>query len=46
MVLNHGECRRFATMSDMLSEAGDTNNNSALEEAYFTITQDQKKFET
>ena len=46
MVLNHGECRRFATMSDMLSEVGDTNNTSALEEAYFSITQEQEKFET
>jgi ABC-2 type transport system ATP-binding protein len=46
MVLNLGECRRFAAMSDVLSEVGDTNNSSALEEAYFTITQDQEKVET
>ena len=42
MVLSLGECRRFGTMSDVLSEVGQTDNNSALEEAYFTITQDKK----
>ena len=45
MVLNLGECRRFGTMSDLLSEVGQTNNNSALEEAYFTITQNKEKGE-
>lgn len=45
MVLSLGECRRFGTMSDVLSEVGQTNNNSALEEAYFTITQDKEKGE-
>jgi len=45
MVLNLGECRRFGTMSDVLSEVGQTNNNSTLEEAYFTITQDNEKGE-
>lgn len=45
MVLNLGECRRFGTMSDVLSEVGQTNNNSALEEAYFTITQNKEKGE-
>ncbi|MHA1127767.1 MAG: ABC transporter ATP-binding protein [Alphaproteobacteria bacterium] len=42
MVLSLGECRRFGTMDDVLSEVGQTDNNSALEEAYFTITQDNK----
>jgi len=46
MVLNLGECRRFGTMNDVLSEVGQTNNNSALEEAYFTITQNNDKGET
>ena len=46
MVLNLGECRRFGTMNDVLSEVGQTNNNSALEEAYFTITQNSDKGET
>jgi len=45
MVLNLGECRRFGTMSDVLSEVGQTDNNSTLEEAYFTITQDAEKGE-
>jgi len=43
MVLSLGECRRFGTMSDVLSEVSQTDNNSALEEAYFTITQDKEK---
>jgi len=38
MVLSHGECRRFGTMDDLLREVGDTENGSALEEAYFEIT--------
>ncbi|WP_170560247.1 ABC transporter ATP-binding protein [Ruegeria atlantica] len=42
MVLNLGECRRFGTMSDVLSEVGETDSNSALEEAYFSITQDKE----
>ncbi|MEO9517561.1 MAG: ABC transporter ATP-binding protein [Paracoccaceae bacterium] len=45
MVLNLGECRRFGTMNDVLSEVGQTDNNSALEEAYFTITQNNEKGE-
>ena len=45
MVLNLGECRRFGTMSDVLSEVGETDNNSALEEAYFSITQDKEMAE-
>jgi len=45
MVLSLGECRRFGTMSDVLSEVGQTNNNSALEEAYFRITQNKEKGE-
>ncbi|MBD3678949.1 MAG: ABC transporter ATP-binding protein [Rhodobacteraceae bacterium] len=39
MVLNLGECRRFGTMSEVLSEVGQTDSSSALEEAYFAITQ-------
>lgn len=45
MVLNLGECRRFGTMSDVLSEVGETDSNSALEEAYFSITQDKEMAE-
>jgi ABC-2 type transport system ATP-binding protein len=41
MVLNLGECRRFGTMSDVLSEFGQSDSTSALEEAYFTITQNK-----
>ena len=39
MVLNLGECRRFGTMEDLLSEVGTTDSTSALEEVYFSITQ-------
>ena len=39
MVLNLGECRRFGTMEDLLSEVGNTDSTSALEEVYFSITQ-------
>ena len=42
MVLNLGECRRFGTMEDVLSEVGQTDSSSALEEAYFAITQTKK----
>jgi ABC-2 type transport system ATP-binding protein len=42
MVLNLGECRRFGTMGDILTEFGQTDSNSALEAAYFTITQDKQ----
>ncbi|MHA3913500.1 ABC transporter ATP-binding protein [Halovulum sp. GXIMD14793] len=45
MVLNLGECRRFGEMSDVLAEFGQSDSNSALEAAYFTITQDQTKGE-
>ena len=45
MVLNLGECRRFGTMSDVLNEVGQTDSSSALEEAYFAITQDTEKAE-
>ncbi len=45
LVLSLGECRRFGAMSDVLSEVGQTNNISALEEAYFTITQEKEKGE-
>ena len=45
LVLSLGECRRFGTMREVLSEVGQTNNNSALEEAYFTITQGKEKGE-
>jgi len=45
MVLSLGECRRFGTMSDVLSEVDQTNNNSTLEEAYFTLTQGNEKGE-
>lgn len=41
MVLNLGQCRRFGTMSDILSEFGGSDSSSALEAAYFTITQDK-----
>ncbi len=39
MVLSLGECRRFGTMEDLLSEVGTTDSTSALEEVYFSITQ-------
>ena len=39
MVLNLGECRRFGTMEEVLGEVGQTDSSSALEEAYFAITQ-------
>ena len=42
LVLNLGECRRFGTMKDLLAEFGQSDSNSALEAAYFTITQDKK----
>jgi ABC-2 type transport system ATP-binding protein len=42
MVLNLGECRRFGTMGDILAEFGQSDSNSALEAAYFTITQDKQ----
>ena len=45
MVLSHGECRRFGTMREVLGEVGQTNNSSALEEAYFAITQVKEKSE-
>jgi len=45
MVLNLGECRRFGTMRDVLNEVGQTNNNSTLEEAYFSITQNKQNGE-
>ena len=45
MVLNLGECRRFGTMREVLSEVGQTDKNSALEEAYFSITQNNKNGE-
>jgi ABC-2 type transport system ATP-binding protein len=41
MVLNLGECRRFGTMSDILTEFGQSDSSSALEAAYFMITQDK-----
>ena len=44
-VLNLGECRRFGTMRDVLNEVGQTNNNSTLEEAYFSITQNKQNGE-
>jgi len=42
MVLNLGECRLFGTMDDVLSKFGQTDDSSALEEAYFTITQNKE----
>ena len=42
MVLNLGVCRRFGTMGDILAEFGQSDTNSALEAAYFTITQDKQ----
>lgn len=45
MVLSLGECRRFGTMNDLLSEVGQNDNNSALEEAYFSITQNKENGE-
>ncbi len=43
MVLNLGECRRFSTMENLLSEVGHTDSTSALEEVYFSITQAQEQ---
>ena len=45
MVLNLGERRRFGTMEEVLREVGDTDSSSALEEAYFAITQNKEKAE-
>ncbi|SMR73057.1 ABC-2 type transport system ATP-binding protein [Aliiroseovarius halocynthiae] len=42
MVLNLGECRLFGTMGSVLSEFGQNDDSSALEEAYFTITQNKE----
>jgi ABC-2 type transport system ATP-binding protein len=42
MVLHLGQCRRFGTMGDILAEFGQSDSNSALEAAYFTITQDKE----
>jgi ABC-2 type transport system ATP-binding protein len=42
MVLNLGECRLFGTMDNVASEFGQTEDSSALEEAYFTITQNKE----
>lgn len=46
LVLNLGECRRFGTMSDVLGEVGQTDRNSSLEAAYFTMTRDDPQGET
>lgn len=40
LVLNLGECRRFGTMSEVLHEVGQTDGDSALEAAFFSITRD------
>jgi ABC-2 type transport system ATP-binding protein len=45
LVLNLGECRRFGAMSDVLAEFDQADRSSALEAAYFTITQDKTKGE-
>ncbi|GGE61551.1 ABC transporter ATP-binding protein [Actibacterium pelagium] len=45
MVLSLGECRRIGTMSDVVSEVGQTDSSSALEEAYFSLTQQKEKGE-
>lgn len=39
LVLNLGEARRFGAMSDVLAEFDQADRSSALEAAYFTITQ-------
>ena len=40
LVLNAGECQRFGTMSELLREVGQTDGDSALEAAFFSITRD------
>ena len=42
MVLNLGERRLFGTIGDVLNEFGQSDDSSALEEAYFTITQNNE----
>lgn len=43
MVLSLGECRLFGTMDDVLNKFGQSDSSSALEEAYFTITQNNNQ---
>lgn len=43
MVLSLGECRRFGTLGELLSEVARSDSSSTLEEAYFRITQVQEK---
>lgn len=40
LVLNLGQCRRFGTMSEVLRDVGQTDGDSALEAAFFSITRD------
>ncbi len=40
LVLNDGECRRFGTMDEVLCDVGQTDGDSALEAAFFSITRD------
>jgi len=40
LVLNSGVCRRFGTMSEVLHDVGQTDGDSALEAAFFSITRD------
>ncbi len=42
LVLNSGECRRFGAMSEVLLDVGQTNGDSALEAAFFSITRDSE----
>ena len=43
LVLNHGKCRRFGPMSDVLGEVGREESTSSLEAAYFTMTRDARQ---
>ena len=43
LVLNLGECRRFGTMSEVLGDVSQTDRNSALETAFFTMTRDDEQ---
>ena len=45
LVLHLGELRRLGTMTEVLGQVGRADTNSALEEAYFTMTRDNPQGE-
>jgi len=40
LVLDHGECRRFGTMTEVLNDVDQAHGDTALEAAFFAITHD------